>query len=253
MTTGMNEKVVVITGAGAGIGRACALAFAAAGARVAAADITGDSGRETVKLIQEHGGQAMFSEVDVADGGSVRSLIDATVKKFGSLDYAVNNAGIEGQSADTAECSEDNWDRVIGVNLKGVWNCMRYEIPRMLERGGGAIVNMASVAGLVGFAGLPAYCASKGGVIQLTKTAALEYATRGIRVNAICPGVIRTAMVERLIGGDPDKEKAFAALEPVGRMGRPDEIASSAVWLCSDEASFVTGHPLAADGGFVAR
>lgn len=253
MTTGMNEKVVVITGAGAGIGRACALAFAEAGARVAAADVTKDSGYETVKLIEGHGGQAMFIEADVADGDSVRDLIDATVKKFGGLDYAVNNAGIEGQSADTAECSEENWDRVIAVNLKGVWNCMRHEIPRMLERGGGAIVNMASVAGLVGFAGLPAYCASKGGVIQLTKTAALEYATRGIRVNAICPGVIHTAMVERIIGGDPEKEKAFTALEPVGRMGRPEEIARTTLWLCSDDASFITGHPLAADGGFVAR
>ncbi len=253
MTTGMSEKVVVITGAGAGIGRACALAFAAAGARVAAADITGESVRETVALIEEHGGRAMFAEADVSVGGSVRDLIDATVKKFGGLDCAVNNAGIEGQSADTAECSEDNWDRVIAVNLKGVWNCMRYEIPRMLERGGGAIVNMASVAGLVGFSGLPAYCASKGGVIQLTKTAALEYATRGIRVNAICPGVIDTAMVDRLIGGDAEKNKAFTALEPVERKGRPEEIANTAVWLCSDEASFVTGHPLVADGGFVAR
>jgi len=253
MTTGMNENVVVITGAGAGIGRACALAFAAAGARVAAADLTGDSGRETVKLIQEQGGQAIFAEVDVADADSVRDLMAATVKKFGGLDHAVNNAGIEGQSADTAECSEDNWDRVIAVNLKGVWNCMRYEIPRMLERGNGAIVNMASVAGLVGFSGLPAYCASKGGVIQLTKTAALEYATRGIRVNAICPGVIDTAMVDRLIGGDVEKNKAFTALEPVGRKGSPEEIARAAVWLCSDEASFVTGHPLVADGGFVAR
>ena len=253
MTTGMQDKVVVITGAGAGIGRACALSFAEAGARVAAADITNDSGYETAKMVEGRGGHAIFVEVDVADDHSVRDLIDATVKEFGGLDYAVNNAGIEGQSADTADCTKDNWDRVIAINLKGVWNCMRHEIPRMLERGGGAIVNMASVAGLVGFTGLPAYCASKGGVIQLTKTAALEYATRGIRVNAICPGVIHTAMVERLIGGDREKEKAFTALEPVGRLGRPEEIARAAVWLCSDDASFVTGHPLAADGGFVAR
>ena len=253
MTAGMSEKVVVITGAGAGSGRACALAFAEAGARVVAADVTRDSGYETVKMIEGHGGLAMFAEVDVADGTSVRKLIEGAVEKFGGIDYAVNNAGIEGQSAATADCSEDNWDRVIAVNLKGVWNCMRFEIPRMLERGGGAIVNMSSVAGLVGFAGLPAYCASKGGVIQLTKTAALEYATQGIRVNAICPGVIRTAMVDRIIGGDPQKEKDFTALEPVGRMGRPEEIARAAVWLCSDDASFVTGHPLAADGGFVAR
>lgn len=253
MTTGMDGKVVVITGAGAGIGRACALAFAGAGARVAVAERSSESGHETAKLIESGGGKALFVEVDAADGNAVRALIDATVNKFGGLDYAVNNAGIEGDSADTAECSEENWDRVIAVNLKGVWNCMRYEIPRMLERGGGAIVNMASVAGLVGFAGLPAYCASKGGVIQLSKTAALEYATRGVRVNAICPGVIRTAMVERIIGGDPEKEAAFTALEPVGRMGRPEEIARAALWLCSEDASFITGHPLAADGGFVAR
>ncbi len=253
MTTGMQGKVVVITGAGAGIGRACAVSFAEAGARVAVADIANDSGYETVKMIEGRGGHAVFLNVDVADGNSVHEMLEETVKEFGGLDYAVNNAGIEGQSADTAECSEDNWDRVIAINLKGVWNCMRHEIPRMLERGGGAIVNMASVAGLVGFTGLPAYCASKGGVIQLTRTAALEYATRGIRVNAICPGVIHTAMVERLIGGDNEKEKAFTALEPVNRMGRPEEIARAAVWLCSDDASFVTGHPLAADGGFVAR
>lgn len=253
MTTGMSNKVVVITGAGAGIGRACALAFAEAGARVSVADTARDSGYETVKMIEGHGGEALFTEVDVASGDSVRDLIDATGKKFGGLDYAVNNAGIEGQSADTADCSEDNWARVLAVNLTGVWNCMRYEIPRMIDRGGGAIVNMASVAGLVGFSGLPAYCASKGGVIQLTRTAALEYAARGVRVNAICPGVIHTAMVERLIGGDPEKEKDFIALEPVGRMGRPEEIARAARWLCSDDASFVTGHPLAADGGFVAR
>lgn len=253
MTTGMQDKVVVITGAGAGIGRACAISFAEAGARVVVADITNDSGYETAKMIEGRGGHAVFLNVDVADGDSVHEMVDETVKEFGGLDYAVNNAGIEGRSADTADCSEDNWDRVIAINLKGVWNCMRHEIPRMLERGCGAIVNMASVAGLVGFTGLPAYCASKGGVIQLTRTAALEYATRGIRVNAICPGVIHTDMVERLVGGDDEKEKTFTALEPVNRMGRPEEIARAAVWLCSDDASFVTGHPLAVDGGFVAR
>ena len=253
MTTGMCEKVVVITGAGAGIGKACALAFAEAGARVVAADIASSGGYETVKYIEGRGGTAMFAEVDVASSASVHGMIRETVRKFGAVNYAVNNAGVEGQSADTADCSEDNWDRVIAINLKGVWNCMRYEIPRMLEQGGGAIVNMASVAGLVGFAGLPAYCASKGGIIQLTKAAALEYAARGIRVNAICPGVIQTAMVDRIIGEDTEKEKSLIAMEPVGRMGRPEEIARTAVWLCSDDASFVTGHPLVADGGFVAR
>lgn len=253
MTTRMDRKVVVVTGAGAGIGKACAFAFAEAGARVVAADIASSGGYETVKSIEGRGGMAKFAEVDVASSASVHAVIRETLRKFGTVNYAVNNAGVEGQSADTAECSEDNWDRVIAINLKGVWNCMRYEIPPMLEQGGGAIVNMASVAGLVGFAGLPAYCASKGGVVQLTKAAALEYAERGIRINAICPGIIQTTMVDRIIGDDPEKERSLVAMEPVGRMGRPEEIARTALWLCSDDASFITGHPLAVDGGFVAR
>lgn len=253
MSTQMDGKVALVTGAGAGIGRACALALAKARASLVVSDIEAQAGDETRDMIEKQGGAALFVQTDVADSDAVHALMETAVQRFGGLDCAVNNAGIEGRLAPTAECSEENWDRTIAVNLKGVWLCMREEIPRMLERGGGTIVNMASVAGLVGFEGLPAYCASKGGVVQLTRTAALEYATRGIRVNAICPGVIRTAMVERILGGDPEQEKAFTAMEPVGRMGRPEEIASAALWLCSEASSFVTGEAMAVDGGFIAR
>lgn len=249
----MQGKVALVTGAGAGIGRACAIALAAAGARVVVSDVTAEGGNETVDQIEHAGGEALFVEADVSSGAAVKALIDIAVRRFGGLDCAVNNAGIEGRMAPTAECSEENWDRTIAINLKGVWLCMREEIPRMLERGAGSIVNMASVAGLVGFQGLPAYCASKGGIVQLTKTAALEYATQGIRVNAICPGVIRTAMVDRILGGDPEQEKAFTQLEPIGRFGRPEEIANAALWLCSGASSFVTGDTVAVDGGFIAR
>lgn len=249
----MRGKVALVTGAGDGIGRACALALAGAGARVVVSDVDARNGHETVAMIEQAGGEAVFVETDVSDGAAVRALVETAVRRFGGLDCAVNNAGIEGRMAPTAECSEENWDRTIAVNLKGVWLCMREEIPRMLERGGGSIVNMASVAGLVGFENLPAYCASKGGVVQLTRTAALEYAALGIRVNAICPGVIRTAMVERILGGDAEKEKAFMQLEPIGRMGKAEEIAAAALWLCSDASSFVTGDAMAVDGGFIAH
>lgn len=253
MTYEMNGKVALVTGAGAGIGKACALAFARAGASVLVSDVDETGGEETVALAEEQGGRASFFRSDVSRSADARALVAAAVESYGGLDYAVNNAGIEGIQAPTAECSEENWDRTIAVNLKGIWLCMRYEIPELLDRGGGAIVNMASVAGLVGFRNLPAYCASKGGIVQLTKTAALEYATQGIRINAICPGVILTAMVERLLGSDPENEKAFTQLEPVGRFGRPEEIADAALWLCSDAASFVTGHSLTVDGGLVAQ
>jgi NAD(P)-dependent dehydrogenase (short-subunit alcohol dehydrogenase family) len=179
--------------------------------------------------------------------------VEETVQVFGGLDIAFNNAGIEGDSAPTADCSDENWAHTIAVNLTGTWLCMREEIPRMLTRGGGSIINCASVAGLVGFAGIPAYTASKHGIVGLTKTAALDYATMGIRVNAVCPGVIHTAMVERFTHGDPEAEAALFAGEPMGRMGEPEEIASAVVWLASDGASFVTGQAIAVDGGWVAR
>lgn len=249
----LEGKIALVTGAGSGIGRAAALAFARAGATVVVADVVADGGKETVRLIEQAGGECLFVEGDVSNAADVQTIVQTAVDRYGRLDCAFNNAGIEGAQAPTAECTEDNWDRVIKINLKGAWLCMKYEIPVMLAQGGGAIVNAASVAGLVGFPNIPAYNASKGGVIQLTKTAALEYATAGIRVNAVCPGVIRTPMVDRFVGGSPEAEAQFVAMEPVGRMGRPEEIAAAAVWLCSDAASFVTGHAMVVDGGLVAR
>jgi NAD(P)-dependent dehydrogenase (short-subunit alcohol dehydrogenase family) len=251
--TSMQERVAIVTGGSAGIGRAAALALAREGAYVAIGDVDAERGPQVVDEIEARGGKALFVPTDVADDGDVRRLVEETVNRFGRLDYAFNNAGIEGSPAPTDECSEGNWDRTIAVNLTGVWRCMRAEIPRMLASGGGSIVNNSSVAGLVGFPSIPAYVASKHGVIGLTKTAALEYATRGIRVNAVCPGVIETEMIDRFTGGDATALADLTATEPVGRLGTPDEIAEAVVWLCSDNASFVTGQALAVDGGFVAR
>lgn len=253
MTKQFEGKVALVTGAGSGIGRASALAFAREGAKTVVADVVVEGGEETVRMIKEAGGEALFVKTDVSKAAEVEALIQKVVETYGRLDYAHNNAGIEGTMAPTADCTEENWDRTISINLKGVWLCMKYEIPQMLKQGGGAIVNTASVAGLVGFQGLPAYAASKGGVVQLTRVAALEYAKAGIRVNAVCPGVIRTPMVERLLSGQPEAEAGFIAMEPVGRMGKPEEIAEAVVWLCSDAASFVTGHPMVVDGGLVAQ
>lgn len=212
-----------------------------------------DGGEETVGQIQVAGGEATFVRADVSQTAEVEALVRRTVETFGRLDCAHNNAGIEGELAATADCAEANWDRTIAINLKGVWLCMKYEIPQMLQQGGGAIVNTSSVAGLVGFPNLPAYVATKHGVAGLTRTAALEYAEQGIRVNAVCPGVIQTAMIDRIVGGDAAAEAQFTALEPVGRMGSPAEVAQVVVWLCSDAASFVTGVAMPVDGGFVAQ
>ena len=249
----LEGRVALVTGAAAGIGRASALAFAAAGARVMVSDVVVDGGAETVGQIQANGGEATFVRADVSQTAEVEALVRQTVETYGRLDCAHNNAGIEGELAATADCAEANWDRTIAINLKGVWLCMKYEIPHMLEQGGGAIVNTSSVAGLVGFPNLPAYVATKHGVAGLTRTAALEYAEQGIRVNAVCPGVIQTAMIDRIVGGDAEAEAQFTALEPVGRMGSPAEVAQAVVWLCSDAASFVTGVAMPVDGGFVAQ
>lgn len=252
MTTSFAEKSVLITGGAAGIGRATAAAFARREARLVIADVDEERGRTTAEELKEIGGEASFLRVDVSNAADVRRMVEHSVSLYGRLDCAINNAGIEGDQAPTADCSEENWHRVLAVNLTGVWLCMKHEIPQMLKQGGGVIVNMSSVAGSVGFPGLPAYVASKHGVIGITRTAALEYAAKGIRVNAICPGVIRTEMVERVTGGDPEIEKQFTALEPIGRMGNPEEVAEAVVWLCSSESSFVIGHPLVVDGGLVA-
>lgn len=242
--------VALVTGAGFGIGRATAIAFAKRGARVVVADVV--ENEETVNLIQKDGGEAIFVKCDVSRPADVARLVDTTISTYGRLDFAFNNAGIEGSQALTHECSEENWDKTISVNLKGVWLCMKMEIPKMLNQGKGVIINCASVAGLNGFAGLPAYVATKHGVVGLTRTAALEYAKQGVRVNAVCPGVIHTAMVDRITGKDKAVEKQFIDMEPVGRMGNPEEVAEAVVWLCSDAASFITGVAMPVDGGFTA-
>ena len=246
-------KVAIITGAGSGIGRAITLLFAREGAKVVAADVDEAGLQETVRLVTGAGGTAIAVRTDVSKAVDVQGMVSAALDNWGRPDILINNAGIEGQQAPTADCTEENWDRVINVNLKGVFLGMKHAIPHMLSNGGGAIINVASVAGLVGFAGIPAYCASKGGVIQLSKAAALEYAGQGVRVNAICPGVVWTPMVERFISGNPEMREALIALEPVGRFGTPEEVAALALYLASDEAAFVTGASFAIDGGFVAR
>ncbi len=245
------NKVAIVTGGSFGIGRATAIAFAKRGAKVTIADWMEDN--ETLNLIKAAGGEAIFIKCDVSKDSDVKAMVEKTVNTFGRLDYAFNNAGIEGTSAITHECTDEIWEKTIGINLKGVWLCMKYEIQQMLKQGKGAIVNTASIAGLVGFQGLPAYVASKHGVIGLTKTAALEYAKLGIRVNAVCPGVIKTPMVDRLTGKNKETEKQFENMEPVGRMGEPEEVAEAAIWLCSDAASFVTGDAMAVDGGWIAQ
>ncbi|MFL5762185.1 MAG: SDR family oxidoreductase [Thermomicrobiales bacterium] len=253
MAGSMNGKVAIVTGAAAGIGRATAMAFAKEGAKVVVADVTAPGGEETVNCIRRGGGDAIFVQTNVAIESEVASLIKATIDAYGRLDYAFNNAGIEGAIAPAAEYPVEMWDRVLGVNVTGAWLCMKAEIPEMLKHGGGAIVNCSSVAGLVGSKGLAAYVASKHGLAGLTKVTALDYAQSGLRVNAVCPGVIDTAMIDRVTGGDAAAEKGFVAMEPVGRMGTPDEVAATVIWLCSDASSFVTGQALAVDGGFVAQ
>jgi len=244
------NKVAIVTGGSFGIGKATAKAFARRGAKVVIADWVEDY--STLKEIQDDGGSAIFVKCDVSKTSDVTALITKTIETFRRIDFAVNNAGVEGGTAPTHECTEENWDKTININLKGVWLCMKQEIPPMLKQGKGAIVNIASIAGLVGFPGLRAYVVSKHGIVGLTKTAALEYAKQGIRVNAVCPGVIKTPMVDRTTGKDKAVEKQYEAMEPVGRMGEPEEVAESIVWLCSDAASFVTGHALAVDGGWTA-
>tara|TARA_B110001454_G_C12723220_1_gene435920 strand:+ start:5266 stop:6039 length:774 start_codon:yes stop_codon:yes gene_type:complete len=247
------NKVAFVSGAATGIGRATALAFASYGARVALVDINVDDGLKTLHIMTEAGGTGLFINADVSKREEVKNSIQQTVDKFGALDYAFNNAGIEGTQSFTADTSEDNWNHVMDVNLKSVWLCMKYQIPRMLKQGGGAIVNCSSIAGLIGFPGIPAYVASKHAVIGLTKTAALEYAKSNIRINAVCPGVISTPMIDRFTHGEAQIRNQFVNGEPIGRLGQPEEVASSVLWLCSEQSSFVTGHPLVVDGGWVAQ
>jgi len=279
MTGCLEGKIALVTGAASGIGRSAVLAFVREGAKVVASDVDCQGGEECARLARGMGAEAVFLPADVSQDSEVEALIHTAVETYGRLDCAFNNAGTEGELAPTAECTEENWDRTIAVNLKGVWLCLKYEIRQMLRQRGGAIVNTASVAALVAERGFPAYGAAKGGVVQLTRTAAVEYAGAGIRINAVCPGLVRTPMARRAMRAMRPSAmmpglvrtrtarfvadsffrlplfKAFGAraMQPLGRMGEPEEIAEAVVWLCSDAASFVTGVALPVDGGMVAQ
>lgn len=249
----LSGRVALVTGGASGIGRASATAFAAAGAVVAVADVDSALGAETVKEIEARGGTARFFGVDVTDAGEVAKLVSGVVDAFGALHCAHNNAGVTGAAAALDEYPDEEWDRVMNINLRSVFFCMKHEVAQMLRQGGGAIVNTASGAGLVGFPSLPAYVASKHGVVGLTKSAGVEYARRGIRVNAVCPGSTRTPMLEGFMGGDAKIEKMLVVGQPIARLGTPDEVAAAAVWLCTDEASFVVATAMPVDGGAVAQ
>ena len=245
------DKVALVTGASFGIGRAAAIAFAKRGAKVVLVDWMEDY--ETNNAIKDLGGDVVFYACDISKSSEVEATHAKAIEHFGRLDYAYNNAGIEGATAKTQDYTEANWDKVIDVNLKGVFLCMKYQIPHMLKNGKGAIVNCASIAGKVGFEGLPAYVASKHGIIGLTKTAALENARTGIRVNVVCPGVIKTPMISRSTGDNKEAIAQYEQLEPMGRLGNPEEVAEAVIWLCSDQSSFITGHSMMVDGGWTAK
>ncbi len=245
-----DEKTFIVTGAASGIGRATALLFAREGANVVVSDIQEKEGIETVKMIEDKGGTAFFMGCDVANNNDVKQLVARTLDKYGALHGAFNNAGTEGKPALTTECTLENWDTTIDIDLKGIWLCMKYEIPAIIESGGGAIVNCSSIAGLVGFETIPAYVAAKHGVIGLTQAASLEYAQKNIRINTVCPGPIHTPMLKRFTQG---QEATMAEQDPMGRVGTPEEIAEAVVWLCSSKASYITGQALAIDGGWVSR
>jgi NAD(P)-dependent dehydrogenase (short-subunit alcohol dehydrogenase family) len=242
-----DDKVALVTGAASGIGRATALAFAREGARVVVADVNVDGGAQTVQQIADGGGAAIFVNANVAQAAQVAAMVQAAIDTYGRLDYAFNNAGVGGPPNPTADWSEEDWNRVISVNLTGVWLCMKHEIPHILKQGG-AIVNTASVAGLLGFPMYSAYSAGKHGVLGLTKTAALEYGRMGVRINAICPGWIKTPIISPVLD-DLQLTASITAMQPMGRMGEPEEIAAAVVWLCSDAASFAGGMGMVLDGG----
>jgi NAD(P)-dependent dehydrogenase (short-subunit alcohol dehydrogenase family) len=247
----LQGKVALITGGTTGIGRDAAVLFAKAGARVVVTGRREAEGNETVSLVRAAGGEALFIKSDVSKSADVQMMVQKTVEKFGRLDVAFNNAGIEGVWVPLVEQTEENWDQVHSINLKGVWLCLKYEIQQMLKQGsGGAIVNMSSVAGLIGAVAAGVYIASKHGVLGLTKTAALECAPSGIRVNAVCPAVIETAMADRAFS-DPEISKRMRAMHPIGRFGRPIEIAEAVLWLSSSKSSFMTGHYIVLDGGML--
>ena len=246
-------KVALVTGGTSGIGRETAVAFAREGAKIVVSGRREREGQETVDIIKKAGGEAIFVKTDVAKEQDVKAMVEKAVATYGHLDYAFNNAGIEQLPTPLVEQEEETFDQIIDINVKGVWLSMKYEIPQMLKNGGGAIVNTASVAGLIGFPGIPIYIASKHAVLGLTKSVALEYAKSGIRVNAVSPAAIETDMVDRFVGKMGDARQQLAAMHPVGRMGKPEEIADAVIYLCSDKASFITGQSLAVDGGFTVQ
>lgn len=249
---GFSGKVAVVTGGSSGIGLATAQAFAAEGAKVVIADIS--DGTEAVNSLKNAGGEAIFVKADVSKSSDIQALVRKTVETYGQLDFAVNNAGIGGPALKTGDYTEEDWNRVIGINLTGVWLCMKYELEQMVKQGNGAIVNMASILGRVGFATAPAYVAAKHGVLGLTKTAAIEYGEQNIRINAVCPGFIYTPLLEEAgMARGTDAYNAIASLHPMKRMGTSEEVADLALWLCSEGASFVTGSAYMVDGGYIAQ
>lgn len=251
METIFKGKVAIVTGSTYGIGKSTAICFAKKGASVVLSDWADDI--DTLNTITSLGAKAIFVKADVSNEEDVKRIVSETIKHFGRLDYAFNNAGIEGDQGVIHESSNDNWEKVIGINLTGAYYCMKHQIPEMLKTGGGSIVNNASIAGLVGFNGIPAYVASKHALVGLTKNVALDYAKQQIRVNAVCPGIIETPMIDRFTAGNKDATAQLIASEPIGRIGLPEEIANTVAFLCSDDASFITGQALAVDGGWVAQ
>jgi NAD(P)-dependent dehydrogenase (short-subunit alcohol dehydrogenase family) len=252
----MNEfqnKVAIVTGGTSGIGRAAAVAYAREGAKVVVAGRRAAEGEETVQLVRAEGGQGIFVATDVSKAVQVKELVERTMQKFGRLDFAFNNAAIEQESTPLLEQDEETYDRVMDINVKGLWLSMKYEIAAMLKTGGRSIVNTSSAAGVVGMPGLEIYVASKHAVIGLTISAALEFGKQGIRVNAILPGGVETDMYERFVSGKPELRAQMTAMHPIGRIGKPEEIAEAAIWLSSSKSSFVTGHSLMVDGGFTAQ
>jgi NAD(P)-dependent dehydrogenase (short-subunit alcohol dehydrogenase family) len=253
MTTNENGnytgKVAFVTGAANGIGRATALAFAREGANLVVADISEQGNQETARMVEDLGGRVLTVKCNVTQAEDVKAALDKTIETFGRLDFAFNNAGVEQKNAATAEIEAEEWDRIVDTNLRGVFLCLKHEIPLMLKQGGGAIVNTSSGAGVIGIKGGAAYTAAKHGVIGLTKSAALDYASQNIRVNAVAPGYVDTPMMDRFTGGTSKGREQVIAEEPIGRMGKPEEIAAAVLWLCSDAAAFVVGHALVIDGG----
>lgn len=250
----MKNKIAVVTGAATGIGRATAIVFARDGAKVAIVDINEKELKETAEQIKQQGGEVLSLVADISKEDDIQKMIQKTVDTFGKLDIACNNAGIGGDSAATGDYSTEGWDKVLNINLRGQFLCMKYEIEAMLKNHSGSIVNISSILGHVGFAQAPAYVAAKHGLLGLTKTAALEYAEQGIRVNAVCPGFIETPLLEKAgITTDEENKQYIISLHPAGRLGKAEEVAEAIVWIASEKASFVMGHPLLVDGGYIAR